>query len=205
MEACKSSMTTRFLEGLAGPLFGRAAMEVAVLNPAAEKQDRAGVGEVAMHAVEFEVLERGGHFDLVFYLFVGLAFDQRVAAEFAGEDDQGAVQQSARLEVENQLRDRGIDCFFMAAARGLPVLMGVPVEERNILGGDLDIPGSDLGQAAGKEAAQAETSDLLLVPGAEAVLGGVEAEARLIVRSVSTDIRERFEREVEGFRGRRTQ
>ena len=54
-----------------------------------------------VHAVELQVLDLVRDLDLVLDLLVRLAFDQRVAAELAGQHDQRAVEQAARLQVEH--------------------------------------------------------------------------------------------------------
>ena len=46
---------------------------------------------------------------LVFGRAAGDAFDHHVAAEFAGQYDEGAVQEAAVFEVENEPRDGPID------------------------------------------------------------------------------------------------
>ena len=88
----------------------------------------------------------------------------------------------------------------------MTVLVSVPVEEGNVLGGNLDIAGADLRQAAREQAAQAETTEhLLLVFGAEAVLGGGEPAARLVTGDIAPDVIEGFEAEVKGLGCRRTE
>src|ERR1039457_6081176 len=88
----------------------------------------------------------------------------------------------------------------------MSILVSVPVEERNVFGGDLDVASAHLCQAACEQTAEAEaTEHLLLVFGAEAVLGGVVAAARLIIGRVLADVFARFEREIEGLGGWRAE
>src|SRR6266542_4471385 len=79
------------------------AVQIALLDPAAEEQHAAGVREMPVHPVILLVVNHVGHRNLVFDLLVRLSFDQRVAAELAGQDDQRPVQQTALLKVENEL------------------------------------------------------------------------------------------------------
>ena len=111
-------MTTRFSKVLQGRSSAVRPCKIAVLDATAEEQHAAGIGKVAMHAVEFRILDLLGHLNLVFDYLVGFAFDQRVPAEFAGEHNQSAVEQPARLQVEHQLGDRARRFVFSWPRRG---------------------------------------------------------------------------------------
>ena len=87
----------------------------------------------------------------------------------------------------------------------MAVLVRVPVQERNVLGGDLDIAGAGLGQAPRQQAAQTEAPSICPHICAEPVLGGVEAVARFVAGDVFADILQRLERQVEGLGRRRTE
>ena len=98
-----------FLNRLERTLVRRQAVQVTLLDSAAEEQDTTRVGEMPVHAVVFLVVDHVRHFHLVFDLVVRLAFNERVAAELARQDDQRPVQQPALLQVEDELRHRRID------------------------------------------------------------------------------------------------
>ena len=150
------------------------------LDAAAEHDDRAGVGEVAVHAVVFGQRHDVGRVGLILDFLADLAFGDDVAAELAGEDDERAVEQAALFEIENELGDRGVDLALHVGGALVAVFVGVPVAEGDVFGGDFDEAGAGFDEAAGEEAALSEA----------AVVVGVEAFFRL-------------EREVEGFGGGR--
>ena len=63
------------------------------------------------------------------------------------------------------MRDRRIDGLLHVHQLLMPVLVRVPVQEWNVFGRDLDIPGPRLGQPARQQASQPETPDRLLLVG----------------------------------------
>ena len=96
--ACRSVTEIGILGRQAGPLGGRFAVEEAALHAAAEQQHARAAGEVAVQAVVVRLLEHVGLGPrLVLGRAAGDAFDHHVAAEFAGEDDERAVEQAALL------------------------------------------------------------------------------------------------------------
>ena len=88
----------------------------------------------------------------------------------------------------------------------MPVLVGVPVQERDVLRRHLDEAGADLRQAPREQASQPEAANhLLLVLGAEAVLRGAELLAGLVAGHVPAKGVDRLLREIEGARRGRAQ
>jgi len=128
----------RVLDGRAGALVGCHPVEVAFSDAATEQQHGAGVGEMPVHAVVSQLVDGVRHLDLVPHLVARLALDEHVPAELAGKHDQGAVEQSSLLEVEHELRDRGVDLPLQIGESRVAVLVRVPVQKRHVLGGQLD-------------------------------------------------------------------
>ena len=121
-----------------------------------------------VHAVVPRLGHHVGDVDrLVLDFLADLAFGHRVAAELAGEDDQRAIEQAALVEVANQLRDRRVDQLLHGRRALVAVLVRVPVDERDVLGRDLDVAGAGLDQPAREQAALAEPAGVV----------GVEASA----------------------------
>ena len=65
-------------ERFAGAFIGRDAVQITALRAAAEHEDGAGVGEVAMHSVMFQFADNVRDGDLVLHFVVGFAFDEHV-------------------------------------------------------------------------------------------------------------------------------
>ena len=161
--ACRSSIVRRFSSVCTGTLVRRAAIQLTALDAAAEQQHATGIGKVPVHAVVLELGHHVGNLNLVFNRVVGLAFQHHVAAEFAGHDDQRAIQQSAFLEIEHQLRDRSVDLGLELGESRMAVVVGVPIEEWNVLGGHLDESRARLGQSPSEQATLAEASGVVLL------------------------------------------
>ena len=53
--------------------------------------------------------------------------------------DQRAIEQAALFEIANQLRDRRVDQLLHRLGALVAVLVRVPVDERDVLGRDLDV------------------------------------------------------------------
>ena len=87
------------LDGLAGALVRRLAVDVAFFDAAAEEQDGAGVGEVAVHPVVLRLGQGVWHRHLVLDLLVRLALGQHVAAELARQHDERSVEEAALFQV----------------------------------------------------------------------------------------------------------
>ena len=83
-----------------------------------------------------------------FTLLIRLAFDQQIAAELAGEDDQRAIEQAALLEIEHQLRDGRVDLTASSPRPRVAVLVRVPVQERDVLRRHFDVARARLPPAA---------------------------------------------------------
>ena len=155
----------RVLNRLAGALVGSDAVQMALFDAAAEHQHGAGVGEVAVHAVMFQLVDRVRHVHLVTHLVAWFALDEHVAAELAGEHDERAIEQAAFLEVEHELRDRGVDLALHVGEACVAVLVGVPVEERHVLGCHLDEPRAGLDEPPRQQAAAPELAGVVNVVG----------------------------------------
>src|SRR6185436_19525713 len=95
-----------------------------------------------------------------------------VAAEFARENDKGAVEQFAGLEIADELGDGAVDLLFHVHEARVAVLVGVPIEEGDVFGGDFDEAGADLAEAAGEQATEAEAASVIYV----VILFGLEGE-----------------------------
>ena len=67
---------------------------------------------MTMHAVVLGCAHHVRRVRLVPNLFTHLPFRDGIASEFARKDHQRAIEQSPLLEVENQLRERGVDLLF---------------------------------------------------------------------------------------------
>jgi len=127
---------------------GGQTVQMTALDAAAVKQHAARVGEMPVHAVMLWVFHLVRHFDLVLDQLVGLAFDHRVAAELAGENNERAIQQAARFEVKHELRDRRVNLLLHSDQARVAIFVRVPIEERNVFSGDLDKAGADFRQPA---------------------------------------------------------
>ena len=78
------------------------------------------------------------------------------------------------------------------------VLMRVPVEERDVLGGDLDVARPRLDQPSRQQAAEPESAHhLALVRRAKAILLRAITLSRRIAGRIPVDVIEGFEREIE--------
>ena len=84
----------------------------------------------------------------------------------------------------------------------MAVLVGVPIEERDVLGRDLDEAGADFAESSGEQAAETEAADHpFFVAPAEAIERSVETLPRLVAREVAPRAFERLEGQVEGPAG----
>ena len=149
----------RVLDGDQRALVGGRTVDVALLHAAAEHHDRRAAGEMAVQAVvvhHFEGVGLGAR--LVACLAAGDAFDHHVAAELAGDDDEGAVEHLSLLEVADQTGDRPVDLLLEFGQGLMAVLVGVPVDEGDVFGGHLDEAGTGFRHAAGEQAAAAEAA-----------------------------------------------
>jgi hypothetical protein len=171
-----------FFEGFAGAFVGSDTMQVTALQAAAKHEDGAGVGEVSMHAVVFQFADDVGNGYLVFDFVIRFAFNEHVAAEFAGENDEGAIEEAAFFEVEDELSDGSIDGFFEIGGASVAVFVRVPILKRNVFGSDFDETRAGFGESTGEETAQTKTAGVVFF------VGGLG-----------------LEREVESFGGRRTE
>src|SRR5690606_23085847 len=86
-----------------------------------------------------------------------LALLHHVAAELARENDEGAIEQAALLEIEHELGHGAVDRLLHVDDLLVAVLVGVPVQERNVLGGHLNEARAGLDEPPRQEAAQPET------------------------------------------------
>ena len=119
---------------------------------------------MAVHAVVPRLLHDVGDVDgLVSDFLADLAFGHRVAAELAGQDDQCPVEQAALVEVSNQLGDRPVDDLLHVRGALVAILVRVPVDEGNVLGGHLDVAGARLDETARQQASLAEPAGVVLV------------------------------------------
>ena len=130
---------------------------MAFLHPAAEHDHARAAREMPVQSVMVGARQDVGPVErLVLRLRAGTTFDHGVAAEFARDDDERPVEESARLEVADEPRDRTVD-LRMELRHGLVALaMRVPLEERHVFGRDLDEAGAVLDEPAGEQAAAAE-------------------------------------------------
>src|SRR5216684_4979681 len=133
-----------------------------------------------MHSKMFRFNERVGHFHLILHRLVRLTLLHHVAAELAGQQDDGAVQKSTRFEVANELENRGIDLLLHSDRPLMAVFMRIPILEWNVFRGYLDEPRSRFCKTARQQTPQTER------PGVVNVITGL-----------------RFEREIESFGRRR--
>ena len=154
------------------------AVDEPLLHAAAEHQQRARGGEVAVHAVVADVGHHVGHVDgLVLHFLAGLALGDRVAAELAGQHDQRAIEQAARLEVAHQRRHRRVDHRLHRLGALVAVLVRVPVDERNVLGRHFDVAGAALDQPPREQAAAPERAGTVVVAAGRRLEREVEAFA----------------------------
>ena len=183
------------LNRLERTLVRRQAVQITLLDPAAEEQHAAGVREMSVHAVVFFVVDHVRHFHLIFDFLVRFAFDQRVAAELTGQNDQRPVQQTALLQIEDELGHRRIDRLFHVRHFLVAVLVCVPVEKRDVFGGHLEVARADLGQ----QTTESKPADRcrFIAPGT--IDRRVETSGRLVVGDVFADVLHRFQRQVEGL------
>ena len=173
----------RALDRGARTLVGRLAVDESPLHAAAEHQHRPGGREMAVHPVVPRLRHDVGDVDrLVLDLFPDLALGHGVAAELTGQDHQRAIEQPALVEVAHQLRDGRVDDLLHVGGALVAVFVRVPVDERDVFRGDLDVACTGLHQPPRQQAALAESSAVV----------GVERALRL-------------EREVERLRRRRSQ
>jgi len=129
----------RILDCGAWPLVGGFVVHEFFLHPSAEYEDRAGCGEMSVHAVVLRFADDVGDVDrLILHLFVYFPFRQRVVAELVGEHDECAIEQPAFLEVANELCDWCIDQLLHRGCAFVFVFVAVLVEKGNVFRGDFD-------------------------------------------------------------------
>ena len=122
----------------------------------------ARVGEVAVHAVVLQLgrsrrAPRPGPCTFL----SGLALDQHVAAELAGEHDQRAVEQAALLEVEHELRDGRVDRLSSCSTSRVWPFSCVSQFRNGMYSVVTSMKRApDLGQPPRQQAAQAEAADV---------------------------------------------
>src|SRR5260370_1349420 len=133
-----------------------------------------------MHSEMFRLDERVGHFHLILHGLVRLTLLHHIAAELAGQQDDGAVQKSTRFEVANELGNGGIDLLLHSDRALMTVLVRIPILERNVFRGYLDESRSRFSKTARQQTPQTER------PGVVNVITGL-----------------RFERKIESFSRRR--
>ena len=154
----------RILHGEARPLVGGLSIHKTLLHAATEQGHGRAAGEVAVLAVvirlEEEILRGAG---LIGGLRAGPPLGDHVAAELAGDDDECPVEEPAGLEIADQRGDGAIDLLVHPVDRLVTALVGVPVDEGDVFGCHLDIPGAVLDEPAGEEAAAAEAAGVVLL------------------------------------------
>mgnify|MGYP002143168305 CR=1 FL=1 len=85
------------LHCFAWPFVRGFAVNVSALHSAAPHQHTAGFGEVPVHAVVLHLVDHLRHLNLILDDVVGLPLHHHVAAELAGEHDEGPVEHAALL------------------------------------------------------------------------------------------------------------
>jgi len=124
------------------------AVHLALTDAAAEHNNTGAAGEVTVQAVVVGVLDGRPFMEgLVTRLGAWTAFNHRIAAELTGDDDQGAVQEPAGLEVTNQARNRPIDFLMHLRNHIVALAVRVPLEERHVLRRHFDEAGAILDEA----------------------------------------------------------
>ena len=118
---------------------------------------------MAVHAVEFEFLDDVRLLDLIRDGLIRLAFDQHVATELAGQNDERSVQQASLFQVEYQLGNRRVDFFLQLSQPRVAVVVCVPLLERTILGRDLDVARPGFGQSSSQQTALAKSAGVVFV------------------------------------------
>ena len=155
-------MMHRIFEGRARPLVGGFAVHESLLDSAAEHQDRAGRGEVAVHAVVARLADHAGDVDrLILDLFADLAFGQGIAAELARQHDERSLQQPPFFQVANELRDWRVDQFLHRGRALVAVLVAVPVNEGDVFRGDLDVTRAALDEAPREQTTLSEPAGVI--------------------------------------------
>lgn len=146
-------------DGDEGAFVGGFTVLESFFDAAPEHEDAGSAGEVAVLAV---VLHLGDDVDFVGGLIAGIgardAFDHHVAAELAGDDDEGAVEHAALFEVPDELGDGEIDLRLDALDRFVTFFVSVPSFEGLVFGGDFDEASTGFGEAAREEAALAKAA-----------------------------------------------
>ncbi len=111
-------------------------------------------------------------------LILGVAarnpFDHHVAAEFAGDDDESAIEQALLIKIADELRDGGIDLLLHADVGIVAIFVRVPVVEGDVFRRDLNEAGTGFAEAAGEQAPEAETARVVFVVGLLRFAGEVE-------------------------------
>ena len=143
---------------------------------------------------------------MVFHGFLRFALEHHVAAKLARDHDQRTIQHPAFLEIEHELRDGRVDHLLHADEPRVSVLMRVPIQKGNILRRHFDETRPRFAKSPRKQTAQTKSPDhTLLVFGAEAIAGRVEAHAGLKGWKIFSRALQRLKREIERLRRRRTE
>ena len=126
--------------------------------------------------LEEEILRGAG---LIGGLRAGPPLGDHVAAELAGDDNERPVEEAAGLEIADQRGDGAVDLLVHPVDRLVAALVGVPVDEGDVFGRYLDIPGAILDEAPGEEAAAAEAAGVVLLDHLLRLEGNVEGGSLL--------------------------
>src|SRR5262245_13198837 len=115
-----------------------------------------------VQAVVLQLLQRlGFKSGLVLGFGAGDALDDHVAAEFAGENDERAIQEATGFEIENELSDGAVDFLVEAINRFMAIGVCIPVNEGDVLGSDLDVAGAGFDESAGQKTPLAEAAGVV--------------------------------------------
>ena len=108
-----------------------------------------------VHAVMLRFGHDIGLGNLPLHLRARFTLGHHVAAEFAGQHHQRAIEQAAGFQIENQLGHRRVDGLLHSQGALMAIFVGIPIAKRNVLGGHFDKARAGFHQAASEQAAQA--------------------------------------------------
>jgi len=75
------------------------------------------------------------------------------------------VEQAAKFQIADELCDGGIDFGMHTSERLVSVGVSIPMQERDVFGGDFDEAGTGFDESAGQQAAASEASGVVNAAG----------------------------------------
>src|SRR5690606_6911087 len=151
----------RILNGLARPFIRRFSKYRSFFYSSTKHQYGAPIGKMAVHPIIADVINYIGLVYLVQYFGARASLHDHVAAKFAGDDNQCAVQMSTAIQVFDQLSYGCIDELLHIPHAYMAIFVGIPTHKWFILGSYADKPRTLLDKPPGHQTSQSEFAGVI--------------------------------------------